>query len=426
MDGGRHLTRLNGQLAGDTLDDLECYGFRHRVWIFLRGSVCGPDWLSGNRRGNRRDRSAKARPPASGAGHFAINGRALNPGGVRICGMFRCPQKTLNPSRLLSVRSRAREGAAWQTTARAAACAVALLAAASVPALAQEAAASGMVSGVDTAASGAQARTASGALAPLGASGTSSGVSSDTQDSAVQNDFAARQKVLDRRTAENNYQYGVAQHNCYDTFFVNHCLGKARDSMRVVQADIRQQQLALDEEQRADNARRRDEQAALQRARDQADAPQRAANETASAQAFEDKQRQHALDQAQRQAEAPQRAANEQAFQDKQRQHALDQAQREGAQAQSQRSANQAAYDKKQSDYQKQLDQARAQGQQQAQERADKAQRFQQKQEDAAKHKADVEARQKQAAEKAQQQEQQKQQQEQQQQQLKQQQQQGQ
>ncbi|WP_409258771.1 colicin transporter [Paraburkholderia bannensis] len=327
--------------------------------------------------------------------------------------MFRCPQKTLNPSRFVSVRSRARAGAAWRTTARAAACAVAMLAAASVPALAQEAAAPGVVSGVDATAGGAQgARPASGALVPPAASDVRANESDS--NAAIQNDFAARQKVLDRRTAENNYQYGVAQHNCYDTFFVNHCLGKARDAMRVVQADIRHQQLALDEEQRADNARRRDEQAALQRAREQADAPQRAANEAASAQAFEDKQRQHALDQAQRQAEAPQRAANEQAFKQKQQQHALDQAQRDGAAAQSQRDANQAAYDKKQSDFQSKLDQARREGQQKAQERAEKAQKFEQKQADAAKHASDVEARQKQAAEKAQQQQKQQQQQQQQ------------
>ncbi|WP_321959738.1 colicin transporter [Paraburkholderia sp. J69-1] len=351
-------------------------------------------------------------PPASRAGHFAINGGALNSGDVRICGMFRCPQKTLNPSRLmpglipdsLSVRSIAREVAAWRTTARAAACAVALLASASVPALAQEAA-SGVVSGVDAAGKGAQGvRPASSAAVPLAASGAQ-----DT--SGAPNDFGARQKVLDRRTAENNYEYGVAQHNCYDTFFVNHCLGKARDKMRVVQADIRREQLALDEEQRADNARRRDEQAALQRARDQADAPQRAANEAKSAQSFEDKQRQHELDQAQRQAEAPQRAANTQAFENKQRQHALDQAQRAGAQAQSQRDANQAAYDRKQSNYQQQLDQARREGQQKAQERDQKAERFEQKQQDAAKHAADVQERQKQAAEKAQQKQQQEQQQ---------------
>ncbi|WP_421023750.1 colicin transporter [Paraburkholderia sp. A1RO-5L] len=373
-------------------------------------------WVCGRIAGRRRQ--ASERPPAGGAGHFAINGGALNSGGVRISGMFRCPQKTLIPSRLTQIQPDARERAAWRTTARAAACAVALLATASVPALAQEVTASGAqdtrpvevggpIEGAGAASAVESAHAPGAALgAAQGAAAVATGATAP--DAAASNGFAERQKVLDRRTAENNYQYAVAQHNCYDTFFVNHCLGKARDAMRVVQADIRREQLTLDEEQRADNARRRDEQAALQRAKDQADAPQRAANEAASAQAYEDKQRQHALAQAQRQAEAPQRAANEQAFQEKQRQHAVQQAQREGGQAQSQRAANQAAYDKKQSDYQQQLDEARREGQQKAQERAKKAERFQQKQEEAAKHKADVEARQKQAAEKAQQQQQEK------------------
>ncbi|WP_425325435.1 colicin transporter [Paraburkholderia sacchari] len=367
-------------------------------------------WVYGRIAGRRRQ--ASERSPAGGAGHFAINGGALNSGGVRISGMFRCPQKTLIPSRLTQIQPDARERATWRTTARAAVCAVALLATASVPALAQEATAAGAqdarpveVGGPIDGAGAASAVESAHLRAAPGAAALATGATAP--DAVASNGFAERQKVLDRRTAENNYQYAVAQHNCYDTFFVNHCLGKARDAMRVVQADIRREQLTLDEEQRADNARRRDEQAALQRAKDQADAPQRAANEAASAQAYEDKQRQHALAQAQRQAEAPQRAANEQAFQEKQRQHAVQQAQREGEQAQSQRAANQAAYDKKQSDYQKQLDEARREGQQKAQERAEKAERFQQKQEDAAKHKADVEARQKQAAEKAQQQQQQ-------------------
>lgn len=239
---------------------------------------------------------------------------------------------------------------------------------------------------------------------------------------ATSNDFDARQKALNTRTDENNYRYAVAQHNCYSTFFVNHCIGKARDAMREVAADIRKQQLALDDEQRVERARKRDEEAAIKRARDEAEAPQRAADDARNAQAFEDKQRQHAVDQAQRDAEAPQRAANEKAFQAKQQQHAVDQAQR-GISA-SDAAANQKAYDTKQSDYQRKLDEARQQGAQKAQQRVENAQHYNQKQIDAAQHKADVEARQKQAAEKAQQRAQQQQQEELKQQQLQQQQQQ--
>ncbi|WP_153075052.1 hypothetical protein [Paraburkholderia bonniea] len=222
---------------------------------------------------------------------------------------------------------------------------------------------------------------------------------SATAPAATTTSFGARQVVLDHRSEENNYRYAVAQHNCYSKFFVNHCLNKARNAMRSVQADIRKEQLALDDEQRVARAYQRDQQAALTQARNEAEAPQRAAEDARNAQAYEDKQRQHALDLAQRNAEMPQRAANEQAYQDKQRQHLLEQAQRGNNTPQ--HAASQAAYDQKQAEFQRKLDAARKEGAQKAQERIQNEQRFQQKQADAAQHKADIEARQKQAAEKA-------------------------
>ncbi|WP_244438805.1 hypothetical protein [Paraburkholderia dilworthii] len=224
-----------------------------------------------------------------------------------------------------------------------------------------------------------------------------SGDSTTSEDS----EFDARQKVLDQRSDENNYRYGVAEHNCYSTFFVNHCLNKARDQMRTVQAQIRKEQLALDGEERVQRARKRDEQAALKRAQDEASAPQRAAEDARNAQAYKEKQRQYQLNEAQRSAEAPQRAANAQAYEEKQRQHAIDQAQR--GISPSKAMANQQAYDQKQADFQRKLDEARQQGAQKAQERVEKQQSFEKKQAEATQHKADVEARQKQAAEKAEQ-----------------------
>ncbi|MBN3753387.1 colicin transporter [Paraburkholderia sp. Tr-20389] len=231
---------------------------------------------------------------------------------------------------------------------------------------------------------------ASSAVAASGAAAV------DVSDSS---DFDLRQKALDGRTADNNYRYAVAQHNCYSKFFVNHCLNSARDDMRVVAADIRKEQLALDDEKRMQHARQRDEQAAVKRAQYEADAPGREAQDARNAQAYEDKQRQHQLNQAQREAEAPQRSANEQAYQQKQQQHAIDQAQR--GISPSQAAANQKAYDAKQADFQRKLDEAHRQAAQKAQERVEKQQRYEQKQTEATQHKADVEERQKQAAEKA-------------------------
>ena len=251
--------------------------------------------------------------------------------------------------------------------------------------------------------------TSADASAPLAGSAVPGQPATDNASSAdgasvaaaLDKSFEERQTVLDQRSDENNYRFAVAQHNCYSTFFVNHCLNRARDSMRSVQADIRKEQLALDGEQRVQRARERDQRIALRRAQDEADAPQRAAQDTRNEQAYQDKQRQHELDQAQRNAEAPQRSANAQAYEEKQRQHALDQAQR--GITPSQAAANQQAYDQKQGDFQRKLEEARQQGAQKAEERVQKQQSFENKQTTAAQHKADVEARQKQAAEKAEQ-----------------------
>jgi hypothetical protein len=187
------------------------------------------------------------------------------------------------------------------------------------------------------------------------------------------NPFTARQKALDVRSAENNYLYGVKQHDCYSTFFVNHCLDKARDAKREVGLQIRKEQLALDDEQRLQHAQQRDQQTAIKRAQYASEAPQRAASEKASAESFAEKQRQNELSAAQRNAEAPQRAQN------------------------------QADYDRKQADYQKKLADAAARGAQDAKDREDKAERFAAKQRDAAEHQAEVQSRQKEAAAKQQQ-----------------------
>jgi hypothetical protein len=200
------------------------------------------------------------------------------------------------------------------------------------------------------------------------------------------NGFQARQKDLNHRSEVNDYHYAVVQHDCYSKFFVNHCLDQARDAKRTVSNQIRQEQLALDDEQRLLHAQQRDAQTAAQRAQYAAEAPQRAANEKAAEASYAEKQRQNQLAAAQRTAEAPQRAAN------------------------------QAAYDQKQADYQKKLADAAARGKQDAIDRDQKADRYDAKQREAAEHATEVAARQKQAAEKQQQREQQAQQQQQQQQ----------
>ena len=86
------------------------------------------------------------------------------------------------------------------------------------------------------------------------AQGAANADGTDNAGNAVSSgsDSDARQKVLDQRTEENNYRYGVAaEHDCYTKFFVNDCLNSARDSARRCRPTSRQEQLALDDERRA-------------------------------------------------------------------------------------------------------------------------------------------------------------------------------
>lgn len=156
----------------------------------------------------------------------------------------------------------------------------------------------------------------------FGASGVFAQVSADAApapaEGGVAPNFDARQKVLNQRSAENDYRYAVAEHDCYSKFFVNACLGKARDRMREERSRIQHEKLALDDEERALRAQQRDQQISLKAAQHAAEAPQRAANEAANAAAYRDKQQQNALKQAERGAEGPQRAANQQAYEQKQ------------------------------------------------------------------------------------------------------------
>ena len=183
--------------------------------------------------------------------------------------------------------------------------------------------------------------------------------------------FDARQRVLDDRTTQMNYHYAVEQHDCYSRFFVNACLDKARDAMRIEKGEIRTARLALSDERRSDRARKRDQDAAAAQQREQAEAPARAANDQRNRAAYAAKQQQHAADQAKRGDDAALRASNV------------------------------AAYDKKQADHQALIDEAQRNAAADAQKRAQNVSRFEQKQKDAADRQAQLLERQRQAKERA-------------------------
>lgn len=205
-----------------------------------------------------------------------------------------------------------------------------------------------------------------------GASPAVSAAAGSTQsdaETAQQDAFNARQTVLNRRTEEYTYRYQVAEHECYSHFFVNHCLGVARQAMYAAKDDIRTDQLKLNAEERALHAQQRDERNALRDAQDQADAPKRANNEKVNQASFDDKQRQHQLDEASRIASQPKTEA-----------------------------AAQAQYNQKQADFQTKLDQAHANAQKDEQQRVENADRFNAKQVKASEHQESVKQRQAKAA----------------------------
>ncbi|QIN61946.1 hypothetical protein SBC1_19410 [Caballeronia sp. SBC1] len=317
--------------------------------------------------------------PTAPVDSFASTGPAASGGGVAIVRravLSAIPLAGLSRQLLLSTRSLARPVAAILFALTCASVGTAAVAQTPKPinpgtSVTQTQLDESGAQGTATQAASGVSVSASRAAGQIGASGAID--ASAAQATADTNGFTARQKALDVRSAENNYLYAVKQHDCYSDFFVNHCLDKARDAKRVVGAQIRKEQLALDDEQRLQHAQQRDEQTAIKRAQYASEAPQREASEKASEESFAEKQRQNALSAAQRTAEAPQRAAN------------------------------QADYDRKQADYQKKLADAAARGVQDAKEREDKAERFAAKQRDAAEHQAEVQARQKEAAAKQQQ-----------------------
>ena len=224
-------------------------------------------------------------------------------------------------------------------------------------------------SGPATAAAGASAPVS----APVSAVSSADGPAplTDRQFDERAKAFDAREHVLDKRTSEMNYRYAVAQHDCYSRFFVNDCLDKARDAMRVEKGDIRTARLALSDERRSDRARKRDQDEAAARQRDLAEAPQRAQNEQRNRAAFDAKQQQHAEQAARRGDDAALRANNV------------------------------AAYDKKQADHQALIDEAHRNAAADAEKRAQNVSRFDQKQKDAADRQAQLVERQRQAQERA-------------------------
>ncbi|WP_320534589.1 colicin transporter [Robbsia andropogonis] len=184
-------------------------------------------------------------------------------------------------------------------------------------------------------------------------------------------EFDAQQQQLNARTAKNEYTYAVAKHDCYATFFVNHCLDVARDKMRDEKASIREVQLKLSADRRAAREEKREADDAQRLAQQRANAPQRAANERQHRAAYDAKQQQHAVDQAKRGDSAPQRQAN------------VD------------------AYNRKQSAYQQKLDAARQNAAADAQRRQENVQRFQAKQDDAAERQKTLDERRANAAQRA-------------------------
>jgi hypothetical protein len=183
-------------------------------------------------------------------------------------------------------------------------------------------------------------------------------------------DFAAERKAIGDSRAWTNYRYGKAEHDCYDKFFVTHCIDKAKDAQRQELQVLRKRELEVGDAERAFKAVERDQAQAVKRAEYEAGQPGREANERASRESFERKQQDQQLRDAQHQADAPQRAANAEAYNKKQAgfDARVKAAQEQGAQQAVQRQENVKAFEAKQRDAeqrQKDIDERRAKAKEQ-------------------------------------------------------------
>lgn len=183
-------------------------------------------------------------------------------------------------------------------------------------------------------------------------------------------DFAAERKAIVDSRAWTDYRYGKAEHDCYNSFFVTHCIDKAKDVRRGELQVLRKRELEVGEAERAFKAVERDQAQAIKRAEYEAGQPAREANERASRESFERKQQEQQLRDAQHQADAPQRAANAEAYNKKQADFdaRIKAAQEQGAQQARQRQENVKAFEAKQREAeqrQKDVDERRAKAKEQ-------------------------------------------------------------
>ncbi|KWR75578.1 hypothetical protein [Cupriavidus sp. IDO] len=191
-------------------------------------------------------------------------------------------------------------------------------------------------------------------------------------DAGAPRDFAAERKAIGDSRAWTNYRFATAERACYDKFFVNSCIDKAKEVQREELAVLRKRELEVGEAERAHRAAERDREQALRNAEYEAGQPQRSANEKASRAAFDKKQQDQQLRDAQRQADAPNRAANAQAYEKKQSDFdaRMKEAQEKGAEQARQRQENAKAFEAKQREAaqrQKELDERRARAKEQQQ-----------------------------------------------------------
>lgn len=184
-----------------------------------------------------------------------------------------------------------------------------------------------------------------GTLAPL-----SDSAAQASAPAAAARDFAAERKAIGDSRAWTNYRFATAERACYDKYFVNHCVDKAKEIQREELQVLRQRELEVGEAERAQRAADRDREQALRRAEYEAGQPKRSANEQASRESFEKKQQEQQLRDAQHQADAPKRSANAQSYQQKQADYdaRMREAQSKGAEQARQREENVKAYEAKQ------------------------------------------------------------------------------
>lgn len=161
-----------------------------------------------------------------------------------------------------------------------------------------------------------------------------------------------RRTELDTLRAKAESTYQTQSTVCYQRFFVNACLDKAKEARRLILQDIHREQVSLNDQERLEHASQRQRDTAARLAEEERLAPIKAAERKQSLEEFNKRLKMAQEEEAKRAASAASRVEKKAEFERKQRERDEEQ-RRIASEARAQaelREANKRAYERKQED----------------------------------------------------------------------------